>query len=41
MAKFVRFKLLAVTVKRFPTQLLRHHRADYEALPAEQRFPRC
>ena len=34
MAKFGRLRLLAVTVKRFLTQLLRHHRADYEALPA-------
>jgi hypothetical protein len=37
MAKFGRLKLLAVTTKRFMTQLKRHHLEDYEALPEEIR----
>ena len=37
MAKFGRLKLLAVTTKRFLTQLLRHHPEEYEALPDELR----
>jgi len=37
MATFGRLKLLAVTTKRFLTQLKRHHREEYEALPEELR----
>jgi hypothetical protein len=37
MAKFGRPKLLAVTTKRFLTQLKRHHLGEYEALPEELR----
>jgi Transposase DDE domain/Transposase domain (DUF772) len=37
MAKFGRLKLLAVTTKRFLTQLKRHHLEDYDALPEEMR----
>jgi hypothetical protein len=37
MAKFGRLKLLAVTTKRFLTQLKRHHLGEYEALPEELR----
>lgn len=37
MAKFGRLKLLAVTTKRFLTQLLRHHPEEYEALPDDLR----
>ena len=37
MASFGRTRLLAVTIKRFLTQVKRHHRADFEALPAELR----
>lgn len=37
MACFGRLKLLAVTLKRFLTQLVRHHREAYEALPEEMR----
>jgi len=37
MAKFGRLKLLAVTLKRFLTQLKRHHGKEYAALPAELR----
>ena len=33
MAKFGRLKLLAVTVKRFLTQLKRHHESGYQSLP--------
>jgi hypothetical protein len=35
MATFGRSKLMGVTIKRFLTQLKRHHRAAYEALPDE------
>jgi IS5 family transposase len=37
MATFGRSKLMAVSIKRFLTQLKRHHRAGYEALPEEFR----
>ena len=37
MASFGRLKLLAVTTKRFLTQLLRHHPEHYAALPEELR----
>ena len=37
MASFGRTRLLAVTIKRFLTQVKRHHPADFEALPAEVR----
>ena len=37
MASFGRTRLLAVTIKRFLTQVKRHHVADFEALPAELR----
>ena len=37
MAKFGRLKLLAVTLKRFLTQLKRHHSNEHAALPAELR----
>jgi len=37
MASFGRTRLLAVTIKRFLTQVKRHHLADFEALPAELR----
>jgi hypothetical protein len=33
MASFGRTRLMAVTIKRFLTQVKRHHLADYEALP--------
>jgi hypothetical protein len=36
-AKFGRLKLLAVTTKRFLTQLKRQHLGEYEALPEELR----
>jgi len=35
MATFGRSKLMGVTIKRFLTQLKRHHRAAYDALPDE------
>jgi Transposase DDE domain len=35
MASFGRTRLMAVTIKRFLTQVKRHHPADFEALPAE------
>jgi len=37
MASFGRTRLLAVTIKRFLTQVKRHHLADFEALPVELR----
>lgn len=37
MASFGRTRLMAVTIKRFLTQVKRHHRTDFEALPAELR----
>ncbi len=37
MASFGRTRLMAVTIKRFLTQVKRHHLADFEALPAELR----
>jgi hypothetical protein len=37
MASFGRTRLMAVTIKRFLTQVKRHHLADFEALPAEWR----
>jgi len=37
MATFGRTRLMAVTIKRFLTQVKRHQRADYEALPADLR----
>jgi hypothetical protein len=37
MASFGRTKLMGVTIKRFLTQLKRHHRAAYDALPDEPR----
>ena len=37
MASFGRTRLLAVTIKRFLTQVKRHHLADFEALPIELR----
>ena len=37
MASFGRTRLLAVTIKRFLTQVKRHHLADFEALSAELR----
>src|SRR5450432_421809 len=37
MASFGRTRLLAVTIKRFLTQVKRHHLADFEALPLELR----
>lgn len=37
MATFGRIRLMAVTIKRFLTQLKRHERDKYEALPAELR----
>jgi len=37
MASFGRTRLMAVTIKRFLTQVKRHHVADFEALPAELR----
>jgi hypothetical protein len=42
MATFGRTHMIAVSIKRFLTQLKRHERADYEALPAElrQRYAR-
>lgn len=33
MASFGRTRLMAVTIKRFLTQVKRHHEADYQALP--------
>jgi len=35
MATFGRSKLMGVTIKRFLTQLKRHHRPAYDALPEE------
>jgi hypothetical protein len=37
MASFGRTRLMAVTIKRFLTQVKRHQAADYEALPEELR----
>lgn len=37
MASFGRTRLMAVTIKRFLTQVKRHHLADFQALPAELR----
>ena len=37
MASFGRTRLMAVTIKRFLTQVKRHQLADFEALPAELR----
>jgi Transposase DDE domain len=37
MATFGRMRCMAVTIKRFLTQVKRHHPADYDALPAELR----
>lgn len=37
MASFGRTRLMAVAIKRFLTQVKRHHLADFEALPAELR----
>jgi hypothetical protein len=37
MASFGRTRLMAVTIKRFLTQVKRHHPADYDALPEELR----
>lgn len=37
MASFGRTRLMAVTIKRFLTQVKRHHLAGYETLPAELR----
>jgi hypothetical protein len=37
MASFGRTRLMAVTIKRFLTQVQRHHLADFVALPAELR----
>jgi hypothetical protein len=37
MASFGRTRLMAVTIKRFLTQVKRHHLADFAALPAELR----
>lgn len=37
MASFGRTRLMAVTIKRFLTQVKRHHVSDFEALPAELR----
>ena len=37
MATFGRTKLMGVAIKRFLTQLKRHHREEYDALPAEFR----
>ena len=37
MASFGRMRLMAVTIKRFLTQVKRHHLTDFEALPAEVR----
>ena len=37
MASFGRTRLMAVTIKRFLTQVKRHHLTDFEALPAELR----
>ena len=37
MASFGRTRLMAVTIKRFLTQLKRHHLTDFEALPAALR----
>ena len=37
MASFGRSKLMGVTIKRFLTQLKRHHRPAYDALPEELR----
>ena len=37
MASFGRTRLMAVTIKRFLTQVKRHHGADYDALPEELR----
>jgi Transposase DDE domain len=35
MASFGRTRLMAVAIKRFLTQVKRHHQADYDALPEE------
>lgn len=37
MASFGRTRLMAVAIKRFLTQVKRHHAADFEALPVELR----
>jgi hypothetical protein len=37
MASFGRTRLMAVTIKRFLTQVKRHHPADYDAVPDELR----
>lgn len=37
MASFGRTRLMAVTIKRFLTQVKRHHAADYDAVPEELR----
>lgn len=37
MASFGRTRLMAVTIKRFLTQVKRHHPAEYEAVPEELR----
>jgi hypothetical protein len=37
MASFGRTRLMAVAIKRFLTQVKRHHRVDFEALPDELR----
>lgn len=37
MASFGRTRLMAVTIKRFLTQVKRHHAADYDAVPLEVR----
>lgn len=37
MASFGRTRLMAVTIKRFLTQVKRHHLGDFEVLPAELR----
>jgi hypothetical protein len=37
MASFGRTRLMAVTIKRFLTQVKRHHPADYDAVPEELR----
>ncbi len=37
MAKFGRIRLMAIAVKRFLTQLQRHEKADFDALPHDYR----
>jgi hypothetical protein len=37
MASFGRTRLMAVSIKRFLTQVKRHHQADYDAVPEELR----